>query len=103
MHRVETDPAHEPIQKHLNTFASTFPQDFVSLPRRLHAVLSCEGKIQADTIRSRRETFRAQLRELRPSLVQGGRLEWNASSHSDLFQRGDPETAWQAVVALFSL
>ena len=99
MHRVETDPAHEPIQEHLNTFASTFPRGFVSLPQRLRAVLSYEGIIQEDAIRSRRETFQAQLRGLRPSL--GGKLKWNASSHPDLFQPGRPETAWRAVVALF--
>jgi len=101
VHRVETDPAHEPVQEHLNTFASTFPQDFVSLPRRLRAVLSYGGVITEDTIRPRRETFQAQLRQLRPSL--GGKLEWNASSHPGLFQPGHPETAWGAVVALFSL
>ena len=101
MHRIETDPSYESIQRHLNTFAYTFPQDFVSLPQRIHAVLSYEGKIQEDTIRPRRETFQAQLHGLRPSL--GGKLNWNASSHPDLFQRGDPEAAWNAVVALFSL
>ena len=101
MHRVETDPAHESIQRYLNTFAYTFPEDFVSLPQRLHAVLSYAGEVQGDTIISHRETFQAQLRGLCPSLVQGGRLEWNATFHSDLFQRGDPETAWNAVVELF--
>ena len=99
MHRVETDPDHEPIQQHLNTFASTFPEDFVSLPERLRAVLSYEGIIQEDAVRSRRETFQAQLRGLRPSL---GKLKWNASSHPDLFQSGRPETAWRAVVELFA-
>ena len=99
MHRVETDLHYEPIQRYLNTFASTFPEDFVSLPRRLHGILSYEGNIQEDTIRPRRETFQAQLRGLRPS--RGGKLEWNATFHSDLFQRGDPETAWNAVVELF--
>ena len=101
MHRVETDPYYESIQQHLNTFAHTFPQDFVCLPQRLHAVLSYEGVIPEDTIRPRRATFQAQLRGLRPSL--GGRLRWNASSHPALFEPGDPETAWQVVVALFSL
>jgi len=101
VHRVETDPSNESIQRHLNTFASTFPQDFVTLPRRLRAILSHEGIMREDMIQSRRGTFQAQLGELRPSL--GGKLEWNASSHPDLFQRGDSETAWKAVVALFSL
>ena len=99
MHRVETDPCHESIQRHLDTFAYTFPRGFVSLPQRLCAVLSYEGIIQEDAIRPRREKFQAQLRELHPSL--GGKLKWNASSHPDFFQPGRPETAWRAVVALF--
>ena len=101
MHRVETDPFYESIQQHLNTFAYTFPQDFISLPQRLHAVLSYEGVIPEGTIRSRTATFQAQLRGLRPSL--GGKLKWNTSTHPKLFHPGDSETAWQAVVALFSL
>jgi len=100
MHRVETDPDNESIQRHLNTFAYTFPQDFVSLPKRLHAVLSYEGEIPEDTIRIRKEKLLRQLYTLLPSL--GGRLEWVASSHPKLFQAGDPETAWRAVVELFS-
>lgn len=106
MHRIETDPKHEPIgiQDHLNTFAYAFPRDFVSLPWRLRAVLSYEGVIQEDTIRPRRETFLEQLRELRPSPTQGtrGRLRWNTSCHPKLFRGGAPETAWEAVMALFS-
>ena len=101
MHRVETDPAYEPIQRHLNTFAYTFPEDFVPLPQRLHVVLSYAGKIREDMVLPRMETFYAQLRGLRPSL--GGKLKWNASAHPDLFRRGDPETAWNAVVELFAI
>ena len=100
MHRVETDPCNESIQKHLNTFAYTFPQDFSSLPKRLHAVLSYEGVISEDTIRLRKEKFQTQLYALSPTL--GGRLRWVASSHPELFQAGSPETAWHAVVALFT-
>lgn len=102
VHRIETDPSYEPMQKHLDTFAYTFPLDFVSFPQRLQAVLSYEGVIAEDTIRSRRETFQGQLHRLRPS--RGGKLKWRASSHPDLFLPGDTasETAWQAVVALFS-
>lgn len=99
MHRVETDPDNEPIRKHLNTFAHTFPQRFVSLPWRLHTVFSYEGVILEDTIRDREEKFRKQLRTLPPS--PGGKL-WVPSFHPDLFQGGNPETAWRAVVALFS-
>ncbi|KAI9573233.1 hypothetical protein HD554DRAFT_1158442 [Boletus coccyginus] len=100
MQRVETDPYNESIQQHLNTFAYTFPQDFVPFPKRLHAVLSYEGVIPENTIRLRRKTFQAQLRTLRPCL--GGKHKWNASFHPDLFQAGDPETAWRTVVALFT-
>jgi len=103
VHRVETDPADEPtgIQEHLDSFAYAFPQGFIPLPQRLHAVLSYEGIIQGGTIQPRREKFQAQLCGLRRSLVQGGRLEWNASFHPDLFQQGHPETAWKVVVELF--
>jgi len=100
MQRVETDPYNESIQQHLNTLAYTFPQDFVSFPKRLHAILSYEGVIPEDTIQFRRKTFQAQLRTLRPSV--GGKQKWDASFHPDLFRAGDPETAWRAVVALFT-
>ncbi|KAF8120423.1 hypothetical protein EV363DRAFT_1371167 [Boletus edulis] len=100
MHRVETDPRYESVQQHLNTFAHTFPNDFVPFPQRLHTVFSYEGVIPDHTIQPRRERFEAQLRTLRPSL---GQLKWDTSFHPALFRQGDPETAWQAVVALFTL
>jgi hypothetical protein len=106
MHRVETDPNYEStgIQEHLDTFAYAFPQDFVSPPQRLRAVLSYEGKIKEDKIQPRRVTFQTQLRKLRPSPTptQGTWLRWNTSCHPNLFQKGAPETAWEAVMALFS-
>ena len=102
MHRVETDPYYESIQKHLNTFAFTFPQNFVPLPERVHAVLSYEGVISQDTIRPRWATFQAQLGGLCESWSHGRKLRWDTSSHPDLFKAGDSETAWNAVVNLFS-
>ncbi|KAN0081620.1 hypothetical protein V8E55_009244 [Tylopilus felleus] len=98
IHRVETDPHNESIQEHLNAFAYTFPHDFVPLPRRVHAVLSYEGVIPEATIQLRMETLQAQLYELQASIG----ISWIASFHPNLFQSGDPETAWEAVVALFT-
>ncbi|KAF8132013.1 hypothetical protein EV363DRAFT_1449695 [Boletus edulis] len=98
MHRVETDPRYESIQQHLNTFMCTFPKHFVPLPQRLHAVFSYEGVIPDHTVQLRKEVFRAQLCALRPN----GHLKWNASFHAALLQKGDPDAAWEAVVALFS-
>ncbi|KAF8132014.1 hypothetical protein EV363DRAFT_1131149, partial [Boletus edulis] len=98
MHRVETDPQNDSIQQHLNSFACTFPKEFASPPKRLHAVFSYEGVIPDHTVQLRRDTFEAQLAALRPSL---GRLKWDTSFHPNLFRHSDSETAWQAVIALF--
>ncbi|KAF8557845.1 hypothetical protein OG21DRAFT_1601377 [Imleria badia] len=106
MHRIEADPRYESttIQDHLNTFAYAFPQNFVSLPGRVHAVLSYEGIISEDRIQPRRVKFQEQLDNVRSSRCQGlGTLTWVTSSHPDLFKAGDSETAWRAVVELFSL
>ncbi|KAH0828962.1 hypothetical protein J3R83DRAFT_2391 [Lanmaoa asiatica] len=103
--RVENNPSYESttIQDYLNGFAYTFPQDFFALPCRLHGLLSYEGVLREDKIKSRMGTFQAQLDALRPSPLQGGRrLKWHTSSYPSRFQQGDHESAWQAVVALFS-
>ena len=106
VHRVETDPYYESIQKYMNTFALTFPQNFVPLPERVHGVLSYEGATSQDIIRPRRQTFMAQLGGLCPSrLVPEGKqrsVRWITSPHIGLFKAGDSETAWQVVVDLFS-
>jgi len=104
MHRVETDPEREPIQPHLSTFAGTLPQSVVShvLPGRLHVVFSYEGKIAEEKIDRHRAVFRRQLGALGTSVIHGKVLRWNTSISPNLFERDDSETAWKAVVTLFS-
>ena len=101
MHRIETHPADEHIQKHLDAFANTFPPG-IPFPQRLRAVLSYEGRISDGRIQDRKAVFQEQLDALRPSWTRGDRIRWMPSVHPDLFQRKHPETAWQAVVELFS-
>jgi hypothetical protein len=101
MHRVETDPAHERIQEHLNSFAHAFPPGFIHLPERVHVVLSYEGRTREDRIIRHRERMLAHLDALHPSRTRGGQLRWRTSCHPDLFRHGAPETAWEAVKALF--
>ena len=101
MHRVETDPAHEPIREHLRSFALAFPQGFIPLPQRLHAVLtgSSDGLIQEAKITKHMKTLQAQLDALPQTQ---GRLRWHTSCHPNLFKQNSSEAAWEAVMKLFS-
>lgn len=106
MHRVEVDPNADQgssIQKHLDTFSSTFPQDFIpqAFPERLCCVFSYVDEISKKKIEDHQEKFQKQLSDLRPKIIHGWRLKWNTSTHPDLFIKGDPNIAWKAVEALF--
>ncbi|KAH0829007.1 hypothetical protein J3R83DRAFT_2459 [Lanmaoa asiatica] len=101
--RVENDPARGRIQAHLDCFAYTFPFDFFSPPQRLHGLLSYEGVLSEEKIKSRKEGFQEQLDRLRPSRFGGRRLTWHTSSCPSRFQQDNRESAWQAVVELFSI
>jgi len=104
MHRIETDATTDPLQRHLDTFACTFPAEFITRasPKRLHCVFSYVDEIQEARILDHWENFKNQLCDLRPKIVHGSRLTWNTSIHPNLFVRGDPDVAWNAVENLFS-
>ena len=71
---------------------------------RLHCVFSCLGGVgvKEEKIAGHQAKFQDQLSDLRPQIVHGSQLKWDASIHPDLFVGGDPATAWQAVERLFS-
>ena len=107
MHRVEVDPNADQgssIQKHLDTFAYTFPRDFIlqAFPERLHCVFSLTDNIDNEKIKDHQEKFQKQLSGLHPKIIHGWRPKWNTSIHPDLFVKGDPNVAWKAVGALLS-
>ena len=107
MHRVEHDPDADKayfIQTQLNTFARTFPQNFVrqAYPERLRCVFSRVDNINKEKTENHQKKFLEQIERLKPTMIQGQLLTWNTSVHPDLFVKGDPGVAWNAVEALFS-
>ena len=92
------------VQKQLHTFAGTFPEGIATraFPMRLHCVFSCVDEVEEEKIAGHQAKFQNQLSDLRPQIVHGFQLKWDASIHPDLFVEGDPATAWQAVEKLFS-
>ena len=91
------------VQKQLHTFAGTFPQDLTThaFPQPLRCVFSRLDKPKEEKIADHQAKFQNQLNGLRPAVVYGSRLRWNASIHPNPF-RGDPNTAWHAVERLFT-
>ena len=105
MQRIETDPTTDPVKKHLDTFARTFPKDLATQasPMRLHCVFSCIDSVNSEKITHHRGEFKSQLKNLKFSIVDATlKLKWNVSIHADFFVSGDPKTAWSAVQTLFS-
>ncbi|KAG8220497.1 hypothetical protein J3R82DRAFT_3197 [Butyriboletus roseoflavus] len=98
MHRVETDPAHEPMRNHLKEFAGIIPQiGDGHLPQRAHIVISYDktsSNISESKITERRSKLCTEMASL-------GKFRWQPSIHQRLFQ-GEPEVAWKAVEELFS-
>ena len=97
MHRIETDPAHEPtIQNYLQEFAAIPRISDGRLPLRLHIVMSYDkssGNISGSKITKHESTLRIQMDLLSKS-------RWQPSIHWERFE-GEPEVAWRAVEELF--
>jgi len=96
MHRIETDPALEPIRNHLREFTAIPRIGDDYLPLRLHIIISYDktsGNISDSKIRKHGSELRAQMDSLNKS-------RWLPSLHQEHFQ-GEPEEAWRAVGELF--
>ena len=96
MHRIETDPAHEPIQNHLQEFTGIPRISDSNLPLRLHIVISYDktsGNISEFKITEHESRLRTQM----DSLIKS---RWQPSIHRERFE-GEPEVAWRAVEELF--
>ncbi|KAG9312301.1 hypothetical protein JVU11DRAFT_7612 [Chiua virens] len=103
--RVETNPAKGSVQDHLNAFASTFPNGFNCLPRRLCMLLSYESRMTDHKIKNHREAFRAQLDALGVSLTGGKEvIRWDRTFCPELFvdDNHPDEIAWRVVEQLFT-
>lgn len=99
MHRVETDPALEPMQNHLQAFA-TIPRIVGALhhPQRVHIVISYDrtsSNVSEPKITERKSRLCAQMDSL---MLKNS--TWQPSMHQRLFL-GEPEVAWKAVEELF--
>lgn len=98
MHRIETDPAHDPIRGHLQEFIANYRVSDGHLPLRLHIVISYDktsGTISDAKIMDRESTLYIQ-----KDLLKSSTGKWQPSIHQELFQ-GEPEVAWRAVEELF--
>ena len=98
MHRIETDPMREPIQKHLQELASIPWIDSSHLPLRLRVVVSYDkisGIVSDPTISKRVSSLCDQMKSLNSKTSK-----WLLSMHEVHFQ-GEPEVAWRAVEHLF--
>ncbi|KAF8557844.1 hypothetical protein OG21DRAFT_1601376 [Imleria badia] len=96
MHRIETDPGVEPIQKHLRELAAIPRIGNPHHPLRLHIVISYDktsGTISDSKITERVSNLRSRMDSLDNS-------KWQPSMHPVYFQ-GEPEVAWSAVEYLF--
>ncbi|KAG8220502.1 hypothetical protein J3R82DRAFT_3203 [Butyriboletus roseoflavus] len=106
--RLANAPGSNPVQKHLNAFASTFPGDFKfpsTSPMRLHGILthhSVEDRISQVKINLHKDMFQKQFDKLQSSFFQGRKLEWGVSYHHECFQQDKTDEAWNAVVKLFT-
>ena len=97
MHRIETDPAHEPIHNHLREFTAIPGISGGHLPLRLHIVLSYDktsSNISDSKIMERRSELFTRMESLEPI------GKWQPSMNQELFH-GEPEVAWRAVEELF--
>ncbi|KAF8441314.1 hypothetical protein L210DRAFT_3536883 [Boletus edulis BED1] len=95
MHRIETDPAIEPIGDHLQELATIPRFGDRYQPLRLHVVVSCDrtsGSISDSKIKKHEDSLRTRMLSLSKS-------RWQPSMHQDHFQ-GEPEVAWKAVEEL---
>ena len=99
IHRVETNPALEPIKAHLKELTRILPRiSNVGSPMRLLIVISHDkdsSTIHGSKITERIANLRTQVDELRQST--GG---WQPLIHQECFH-GEPEVAWRAVGELF--
>ena len=98
IHRVETNPALEPIKSHLGEFTRILRISNVSSPMRLLVVISHDkdsSTIRGSNITERTTNLRTQVDELRQS-TSG----WQPSIYHEYFH-GEPEVAWRAVEELF--
>ncbi|KAI9573230.1 hypothetical protein HD554DRAFT_2167504 [Boletus coccyginus] len=98
MHRIETDPAYEPIRKHLQEFPVLPGISEGHVPLRLHIVISYDktsGNISDSKIMDRESTLYIQ-----KDLLKSSTGKWQPSIHQEVFQ-GEPEVAWRAVEELF--
>ena len=96
MHRIETDPALEPIQNHLRELTAIPRINEGHLSLRLHIVISYDqtsSNIADSKITTHESRLRAQMVPLNGS-------RWQPSIHQERFQ-GEPEVAWRAVEELF--
>lgn len=95
MHRIESNPALEPVLNHLRELADVpWISDNVH-PLRLHIVVSYDqtsGRISDTKITNHESSLRAQMVSLSTS-------RWQPSMHQVYF-RGEPEVAWNAVEEL---
>ena len=95
MHRIETDPAHEPIDNHLREFTAIPRISDGHLPLRLHIVISYD-KTSGNTSDSKITTHGSRLRTKMDLL---NKSRWQSSMHRERFE-GEPEVAWRAVEEL---
>jgi len=97
MHRIETDPAHNPtIQTYLKEFTAIPQISAGRIPLRLHIVMSYDkssSNFSDSRITKRESMLRVQMESLSKS-------RWQPSMHQERFE-GEPEVAWRAVEELF--
>ena len=96
MHRIETDPALEPIAAHLRELSSVLRK--IQPPQGLRIVISYDsesGIISEPKIIQRKSDLHKQVDLLR----QTPGCRWRPSIHQENFQ-GEPEVAWRAVEEL---
>ena len=99
MHRIETNPALEPIKAHLKEITRILPRiSTVGSPMRLLVVISHDetlSTIHGSRITEHTANLRTQVDELRQSTGV-----WQPSIYQEYF-RGESEVAWRAVGELF--
>jgi len=97
MHRIETDPAHEPtVQNYLKEFTAIPRISDGHISLRLHIVMSYDksSSIISDFKITKHES------KLRGQMDSLSKSRWQPSIHQERFE-GEPEVAWRAVEELF--
>ncbi|KAI6142591.1 hypothetical protein BKA82DRAFT_742944 [Pisolithus tinctorius] len=99
LHSLDSDLPHDGMlmSRHLDTFAKAFPNKF-AVPSRVYVVSTSKpaSTLPSETLSQRL----SQLETIVGGLNGNGNHKWHASMFPGVF-KGQPETAWSAVLLLF--